>query len=177
MTHISSNYASKLAIAGELARLDARAVTITSVAGTKSADSRAKYKQVHGFQSRSGQTPTDHQWFLASQRRRQHAAFLLLTYVRYRGSLEPSPDAHGLSFVLAYRLYLETLQGERLVCPERFNLLVRKGYQFGWREITKGGHSKFPSDNVMVTICKKCRVHHLAESHYLNYVCPSCRDE
>lgn len=173
MTHISDSYASKLSIAYELAKLRARAVTITSVAHTKSADSRAKYKQVHGSQSRSGQTPTDHQWFLFNQTRRQHGALLLLLYARYRASLEPSPDAHGLAFVMAYRMYSQMSDGEPLVSPERFNLLAGKGYSIGWRDITKGGQTKFLADNVKVAMCKKCRIPHLAEAHYLNYICPS----
>jgi len=174
MAHITNSYASKLAIAGELARMGARAVTISSVARTKPADSRAKYKQLQGNQSRSGQTPTDHQWFLASQTRRQHGAFLLMTYAKYRQYLEPQPDAHGLAFVMAYNLYTRAINGEPLVSLERFNLLVGKGFVIGWRDILKGGHSKFDSENVKVTMCKRCRIHHIAEAHYLNYICAQC---
>jgi len=182
MTHISKSYANKLAIAGELARLGARAVTISSVARTKPADSRAKYQQLQGKQSRSGQTPTDHQWFLFNQERRQHGALLLLVYHKYRDWLDSNPDAHGLAFLLAYRVYLDAVKvdaagAEALVSLERFNLLISKGFPQGWRGIIKEGHTKFFSDNVKVTICKKCRVHHLAECHYVNYICPSCQSK
>lgn len=177
MTHISSNYAAKLAIAGELAKMDARAVTISAVAKIKPADARAKYKQMQGTQSRSGQTPTDHQWFLLNQSRRQHGALLLLTYAKYREEFEPHPDAHGLAFVFAFRMYVQVLRvpaDQAPVSPERFNLLVGKGFEIGWRDITKAGSSKFAADNVKVMQCKACRTHHLVESHFINYRCQSC---
>jgi hypothetical protein len=174
MTNVSPNYASKLAVAHELARLGARAVTITSVARTKPADSRLTFKRVHGSQSQSGQTPTDHEWFLANRTRRLHAAFLLITYAKYRLSLEHSPDAHGLAFAVALRNYGDLCGSGAPVSPERLNLLVGTGFGIGWRDIIKGGSSKFSSDNVRVLNCRKCRVPHLVEDFYVNYICTAC---
>lgn len=174
MSPISTNYASKLAIANELAKLGARAVTITAVARTKPADSRAVHKRVRGHQSQSGQTPTDHEWFLLNRTRRLHAAYLLIVYAMFRSAHESSPDSHGLAFTMAYRDYKQLTQGKPVITPERLNLLITTGYGIGWRDITRGGASKFPSDNVKVMNCRKCRVPHLVEAHYLNYVCPAC---
>lgn len=174
MSAISPNYASKLAIARELAILGARAVTITAVARTKPADSRNVHKEIRGHQSQSGQTPTDHIWFVANRTRRLHAAFFLITYVKYRIRFEPLPDAVGLAFSMAYRDYIRIIGKEQPISPERLNLLVTKGYEIGWKKILSGGESKFKKDNVKVVNCKKCKVPHLVESHYLNYVCTAC---
>jgi hypothetical protein len=173
LTHISRNYAAKLAIARELASLGARAVTISSIAKTKPADSRAQYKLVRGVQSQPGQTPTDHEWFLFNQVRRQHGALLLAMYASYRAALDSSPDAHGLAVVITYKMYIRLTLNKPIVSVERLNLLVGTGFNIGWRGILKGGSSKFSSDNVKVALCKKCRVPHLVEAHYLNYICPS----
>lgn len=174
MKTFSPLYASKLAIAVELAKLGARAVTITSVARTKPADSRIVYKQVRGNQSQSGQTPTDHQWFLFNRTRRLHGAFLLLSYFTYRTRHKDNPDAHGLAYTLAYKVYKQITDENPIVSPERFNLLVGHGFSIGWQGIIKGGSSKFPFDNVKVVNCRKCRMPHLAEAHFLSYVCPVC---
>lgn len=170
----SHQYESKLAIAVELAKLGARAVTITSAARTKPADSRDTYKNIRGSQSQSGQTPTDHQWFLFNQTRRQHGAFLLLAYFSYRTKHKEHADAHGLAFALAYRTYKRMTGEIPLVSPERFNLLVGHGFSIGWQGIIKGASSKFPFDNVKIVNCRKCRIPHLAEAHFLSYVCPAC---
>lgn len=174
MNNPSPNYQSKLDMATELASLGARAVTITAVARTKSSDSRIAYKQIHGRQSQSGQTPTDHEWFLTNQTRRQHAAYLLITYAKYRAHLQQSPDAHGLAFIMAYKNYLALCKNNPAINLERLNLLITTGYGIGWKDITKGGSSKFGSGNVRVMKCRKCTIPHLVEAHYINYVCPTC---
>lgn len=167
-------YASKVVIAQALAGMGARAVTITSVARTKPADSRAIYKSVTGTQSQSGQTPTNHEWFLASRTLRQHAALLLIMYAMYREKYDGDHDAHGLAFTLAYHNYLLVCMGEAPISPERMVLLITNGFSIGWREITKGGVSKFPQDNVKVMKCRGCSLPHLVEAHFIRYKCTSC---
>lgn len=174
MSKFSNSYSSKLVLAKDLAVLGARAVTITAVARTRPADSRLVHKDVTGQQSNPGRTPTDHEWFLANQTRRQHAAFLLVAYEKYREVHQESPDAHGIAFTLTYRDYVKLCKGKPLVPIERVNLLITNGYSIGWRNITRGGSSKFLSGNVKVIGCKKCSTLHLAEEHCLSYVCASC---
>lgn len=171
--HITDSYASKLAMAGELAVLGARAVTITAVARVKPGDARAKYRQVNKTQSRSGQTPSDHQWFLATPVRRQHGALLLLLYAAYRARFDQNPDAHGLAFIIAYRQYLSVCYDTPSppVSTERFNLLVGAGFSVGWRDIIKGRSSNFASDNVKVLKCRVCNVPHLVEEHLRSFTC------
>jgi hypothetical protein len=170
----SVSYASKVVIAKALAGMGARAVTLTSVARTKPADSRAIYKSVTGTQSQSGQTPTNHEWFLATRSHRLHSAMLLLMYAAYREKHEPLPDAHGIAFTLAYNNYLGVCRSEPLISPERFALLAGNGFSIGWRDIPKGGASKFPHDNVKVMRCRKCRVPHLIQAHYVRHTCSEC---
>lgn len=174
MSKFSSQYSSKLVIAKELASLGARAVTITAIARTRPADSRIVHRDVRGHQSQSGRTPTDHEWFLANRTRRMHAAFLLVSYAKYRQAHEESPDSHGLAFTMAYRDYVKVCKGKPLAPIERVNLLISNGYGIGWRNITKGGSSKFPSGNVKVINCKRCRTPHLVEEHSLSYICAAC---
>lgn len=174
MTHITEAYASKLAVGRSLANLGARSVTITAVAKTRPTDSSMLYMQVNGCQSPSGQTPKDQLWFLKTIEQRQHAAFLLLVYAKYRAQFEPKPDAHGLAFSLAYSTYLRLTNSTyetALVSIERFNLLAGVGFQFGWRGILQGGSSKFASDNVKVLNCRKCGNPFLVEAHFMNYDC------
>jgi hypothetical protein len=170
----SASYASKVAIAQACAAMGARAVTLTSVARTKPADSRAIYKSVTGSQSQSGQTPTNHEWFLGSRTLRLHSALLLLMYAAYREHHEPLPDAHGIAFTLSYNNYLGTCGGEALISPERFALLAGNGFSIGWREIPRGGASKFPTGNVKVIRCRKCRLPHLVEAHFVRHTCSHC---
>lgn len=170
----SKSYASKVAIAEALASMSARAVTMTAVARTKPADSRAIYKSVTGSQSQSGQTPTNHEWFLGSRILRLHAAILLLMYADYRAKHEPTHDAHGIAFALSYNNYLKLCMGSALISPERFALLAGNGYSIGWRDIPKGGASKFVRDNVKVMRCRQCRLAHLVEAHFVRYKCTEC---
>lgn len=172
MAHISDSYASKLAIAFELAKLRARAVTITAIAKTRTQHSSEKYQQVWGRQSPPGRTPSDHEWFLGTQQRRRHAALLLLMYHQYRVSYEPDPDAHGLAFVMAYRRYVLVTHNRPVIEINRLNLLIHTGFGIGWRGILKGGASKFDSENVKVLNCRKCRIPHLVEAHFRSYECP-----
>lgn len=170
----SAPYASKVAIAQALAAMGARAVTITAVARTKPADSRAIYKEVNGTQSLSGQTPTNHEWFLGSRSLRLQAAFLLLMYVAYRERHGADHDAHGIAFTLAYHNYRRLYPGEALISPERLVLLIGGGYTVGWREIPKGGASKFMAGNVKVAKCRRCGLPHLVEAHFRKYECSAC---
>ena len=170
----SVSYASKVACAQALAAMGARAVTLTSVARTKPADSRAIYKTVTGTQSQSGQTPTNHEWFLGSRTLRLHSAMLLLMYASYRDHHEPLPDAHAIAFTLSYNNYLGMCRGEALISPERFALLAGNGFSIGWREIPRGGASKFPNGNVKVMRCRKCRLPHLVEAHFVCHTCTDC---
>lgn len=170
----SAPYASKVVIAQALADMGARAVTLTSVARTKPADSRAIYRSVTGTQSQSGQTPTNHQWFLGSRAIRMHAALLLIMYAKYREAHDKSPDAHGVAFALAYSNYLRVAGQQVLVSPERLVLLISHGFGIGWRDILKGGASKFSGDNVKVIKCRKCKMGHLVEAHFLSYTCSTC---
>lgn len=169
----SPNYESKLYMARALAALGARAVTITAVARTKSDDSRKIHRQVNGHGSNPGQTPTDPEWLMANRTRRLHAALLLIFYEGWRKTYQSLPDAHGLAFIMAYRDYQRLVPGNQAINPERLNLLV-SGFNIGWREITKGGSSKFATDNVRVMNCKKCRLPHLVEAHHITYICPVC---
>jgi hypothetical protein len=171
----SAPYASKVAIAQFLAGMGARAVTITAVARTKPADSRAIYKEVNGTQSLSGQTPTNHEWFLGSRQLRLQAAYLLLMYASYRERNSTEADAHGIAFTLAYHNYRRLYPGEALVSPERLALLIGGGYSIGWREIPKGGVSKFAAGNVKVARCRKCALPHLVEAHFRKYECAECQ--
>lgn len=171
----SAPYASKVAIAQAMAGLGARAVTLTAVARTKPADSRAIYKEVNGTQSLSGQTPTNHEWFLGSRQLRLQAAYLLLMYAAYRERDRSEPDAHGIAFTLAYHNYRQLYPGEALISPERLALLIGGGYNIGWREIPKGGVSKFAAGNVKVAKCRKCSLPHLCEAHFRSYVCTDCQ--
>ena len=154
--------------------MGARAVTMTAVARTKPADSRQIFRQIRGEQSQSGQTPSDHQWFFATKARRMHAALLLLSYVKYRNYHHGNPDAHGLAFTLALRVYNNLFGQEAPVSPERFNLLVGRGYATNWRDIVTGGATTFASDNGKILRCRKCEVPHFVEAHYVNYFCPCC---
>jgi hypothetical protein len=170
----SVQYASKVAIAQALAGMGCRAVTLTSVARTKPADSRAIVKTTTGMQSQSGQTPTNHAYFLSNRSLRLHAAMLLLMYAAYREKHEPLPDAHGIAFTLTYNNYLRMCRSEPLISPERFSLLAGNGFSIGWREIPRGGASKFPHDNVKVMRCRRCKTPHLAEAHFVRYTCTDC---
>lgn len=170
----SASYASKVAVAQALAAVGARAVTLTSVARTKPADSREIFKSVTGTQSQSGQTPTNHEWFLSNRPVRLHAAMLLLMYATYREKHEPLPDAHGIAFTLAYHNYLGVCRTAPLISPERFALLAGNGFSIGWREIPRGGASKFPHNNVKIKRCRVCRIPHLIEAHYVRYTCTEC---
>lgn len=170
----SETYASKIAIATELAHLGCRAVTLTAAARTKPADSRHVYRKIRGEQSQSGQTPSDHEWFFVTKTRRMHAAFLLLTYAKYRAHHAGDPDAHGLAFTLALRMYHALTGQEAPISPERWNLLIGKGYDRNWRVIPQGGATSFLDDNGKVLRCRKCRVPHFVEAHYMNYTCPTC---
>lgn len=173
MSNVSPAYASKLSIASSLARLGARAVTISAVARTKPSDSRETHKREQGFHSQSGQTPTDHRWFLANQKRRQHAAFLLIMFSKIRASIADNPDALGLAFTMTYADYLRLYPGGEgaEISMERFTLLTNRGYPFGWKNIIKGESSKFGSDDVRVMNCRKCKIPHLVEIHYRSYEC------
>lgn len=170
----SASYASKVAVGQALAAFGARAVTLTTVARTKPADSRAIVKTITGTQSQSGQTPTNHAWFLGNRQLRQHSALLLLMYAAYREKHEPLPDAHGIAFTLTYNNYLGVCRGKALISPERFALLAGNGFSIGWRDIPRGGASKFPHDNVKVMRCRKCRVPHLIEAHFRSHTCSEC---
>lgn len=170
----SAPYASKVAIAQALAAMGARAVTITAVARTKPADSRAIYKEVNGTQSLSGQTPTNHEWFLGSRTLRLQAAFLLLMYADYRQRHSAEADAHGIAFTLAYHNYRRLYPTDVLISPERLALLIGGGYSIGWREIPKGGSSKFLAGNVKVAKCRSCGLPHLCEAHFRKYECTDC---
>lgn len=171
MKYQHSAYQAKLDIAEELALLGARAVTISSVAKTNPSDSRELFKQIRKTQSQSGQTPTDHEWFLANRTRRLHGALLLLMYAQFRAELNLQHDGHGLAFTLALRSYHQLFKEDAIVSPERFSLLATNGYAIGWQNIIRGGASKFRSDNVKVMKCRKCLIPHLVEAHYINYTC------
>jgi hypothetical protein len=171
MKHHQSAYQAKRDIAEELAVLGARAVTISAVAKTNPSDSRDLYKQIRKTQSQSGQTPTDHEWFLANRTRRLHGALLLLMYARYRTGLNLQHDGHGLAFALTLRSYHQLFKEEAIVSPERFSLLATNGFAIGWQNIIRGGASKFRSDNVKVMKCRKCLIPHLVEAHFLNFTC------
>lgn len=170
----SSSYASKVAIAQANAAMGARAVTLTSVARTKPADSRAIYKSVTGMQSQSGQTPTNHEWFLTNRTLRMHSALLLLMYAAYREKHEPLADAHGIAFTLTYNNYLRVCGAQAQISPERFALLAGNGFSIGWRDIPRGGASKYPHGNVKVMRCRRCRVPHLVEAHFVRHTCSEC---
>ena len=167
-------YASKVVIAQALAGMGSRAVTLTSVARTKPADSRAIYKRVTGKQSQSGQTPTNHEWFLSSRTLRLHAAMLLLMYASYREKHDKLHDAHGIAFTLSYNNYLGVCRSDPQISPERFALLAGTGFSIGWRDIPRGGASKFPHSNVKVMRCRKCKLPHLVEAHFVRHTCSEC---
>lgn len=177
----SQVYASKTFIAMRLAQLELRAVTLTAVAKTKPADSREAYRVVNGKQSSSGQTPTFHKWFFQSKKRRMHGALLCLLYVKYRRSYEGNqPNPHGMAFLMAFQTYKQILGNavrdeENEITGERFNLIL-SGFQDVWEQIPKGVTTNFKDDNAKIELCRKCRVPHLVEHHFLthHYVCPTC---
>lgn len=181
----SEVYASKQFIAKELAALALRAVTLTSVARTKPADSRDAYRRVNGKQSSSGQTPTYHKWFFQTKQRRMHGALLCLLYVKYRRAYEnmkpdPHPNPHGMAFLMAFKFYKDLL-GDKVrdvdneITGERFNLIL-SGFLDEWEKIPKGITTNFKDDNAKIELCRRCKVPHLVEHHFLDhhYVCPSC---
>lgn len=177
---VSRTYESKLVIAGELARMGMRAVTLTDVAMTKPADSREAYRAINGKQSSSGQTPTFHRWFFQTKTRRMHAALLCLMYVKYRKFYEGrDPNPHGMAFTVAFKTYKNIL-GERPldeeneITGERLNLLIGKGFEVTWKRIAEGERTTFGDDEAKVMACRKCRVPHLAEAHRVDYVCDTC---
>lgn len=174
MKQYSAAYSSKVHLATALAELNVRAVTITAVARTKPTDSREIFKRIQHTQSDSGQTPTAHNWFLQSKSRRLHGAALLIMYAKYRTAYDHLPDAHGIAFTLTLRLYNKMCDGDMLVRPERLNLLIGHGFLLGWKKILTGGTSAFAFENVKLVKCRKCKLPHLAEAHYLNYECEDC---
>ena len=54
-----------------------------------------------------------------------------------------------------------------------FVMLNGVGFRRNWREVKRGGVSTFHENNVKLMPCKLCKVIHLAEAHYVSYVCPS----
>ena len=174
MKDVSPAYAGKISIAAECAALGCRAVTITAVARTRPSDSRSIYKKIWGQQSKPGQTPDNHEWFLASQDRRLHAAYLLMCYSMIRQQYRNIENSHGMAFTLTLRRYKKLPRhkngADMLVSPERFSLLLG-GYALDWMDILKGATSKFDGTNVKILRCRKCQVPHLVESHHITYVC------
>lgn len=184
---MSETYASKMVQAKVGAQLGFRAVTLTNIANTKPTDSRQAFRMVNGRQSSSGQTPTFHQFFFANKTRRMHAAFLLLKYFSYRNSptVSRDPNPHGLAFISAYTDYLCRLgitgpgkqalaENDNLITGERFNLLIGKGYERNWRELLSGAITCFDTENGKLMLCRKCRVPHFVEAHFMKYLCDWC---
>ena len=101
-------------------------------------------------------------------------AFLLLMYAAYRERHSADHDAHGIAFTLAYHNYRRLYPGDALISPERLALLIGGGYTVGWREIPKGGASKFMAGNVKVAKCRRCGLPHLVEAHFRKYECSAC---
>jgi hypothetical protein len=174
MAKHSDTYASKIRIAEKLAQMDCRAVTLSAVAKTRPLDSRKVVKQVKGTHSNSGQTPSDHQWFFETVDRRRLGALLVLEYHYQRERYNDNHDAHGVAFALAFDRYFKFFKGDTQINPERFNLLVTKGYDLNWRKIASGESTIFEYDNVCVLLCRSCRIPHLVEAHLVSYTCPRC---
>lgn len=178
---VSRTYESKLHVAGELARMGMRAVTLTDVANTKPADSRNAYREINGKQSSSGQTPTFHPWFFQNKTRRMHAALLCLMYAKYRQFYEDqgNPTPHGVAFTVIFKLYHKILGGRRMdeeneITGERLNLLIGKGFEVTWKRIPAGESTTFGDSEAKVMACRKCRVPHLVEAHRVDYHCDTC---
>ena len=173
----TATYSTKLTLANQLTALGARAVTTSAITGVRPSDARQLFTDTFERPSHSGRTPTEPQWFLATQQRRKHAALLVLMYAKYRESFSNNPEGHALATVLAYQHYKEMTgaAGETapLVSIERFQLLAGVGFRRNWREVRRGGVSAFHENNVKLMPCKLCRVIHLAEAHYVSYICPS----
>ena len=64
----------KLTLANQLTALGARAVTTSAITGVRPSDARQLLTDTFERPSHSGRTPTEPQWFLATQQRRKHAA-------------------------------------------------------------------------------------------------------
>lgn len=171
-------YDSKLVVAQALILEGCRAVTAGAAVGTKQQDTRSVFQSAREQSSKSGQTPTNHKWFFGNRTRRQHAAFFLIAYKKCRENHSELADAHGIAFVMALRLYNQMMADEvnRVISGERFNLLVGKGFNRNWRQITNGGTTGFQSDNAKVLGCRVCKTAHLVEAHYITYTCEACVD-
>ena len=175
---ISTNYADKVYIAGALAGMGARAVTMTAIAGTKADDSRIKFVQVNNGKSPSpGRTKRRHQWFLDKPAHRLHGALLLLMYEKFRKAKDGNHDAHALAITESYMWYQKLIfaSGDKpLVSLEQFNLLAHYGFRLRWRDLSKGQASAFTVDNMRIKKCMHCRLPHLVEAHLNTYECQIC---
>lgn len=171
---VSATYQAKLDIGSRLAALNARSITIADVTCMRPADARDIFHNTNDEKSVRGKTPSKISWLLENDTRRQHCAFFLITYARYRSVYKPiSKEASGLAFTRALDIYQKVAAGNDVINPERFALLV-SGFAFNWMNITGGESSTFDRDNVRVARCSCCDGHFLVSSHIRRFTCDSC---
>ncbi len=174
MKIVSTTYANRLAIVEEFAHLGARAVVLSNLCHIRPAEAREICRQIQKKQATSGQTPTDHQWFLQTHERRKHGALLLLLFARfaeYHQQQLPN-DYIALGALLAYKTY-SRLVPDRLVSVERFFLLIDGGFKLSG--IFHHGYSGYGTDNIKILKCKNCQIPHLVEDFRISFICPACK--
>lgn len=174
MRIVSTTYANRLLIVEEFARLGARPVSLAALCRIRAADARRICRQIQQKVASSGQTPSDHRWFLQTHERRKHGALLLLLFSRFALCHQQAfpQDYLALGALQAYKTYARLIP-ERLVSIERFILLIDG--KFDLHRIAHHGCSHYHADNIRIIKCKRCQIPHLVEDFRLSFICPDCK--
>ncbi|TBR76979.1 MAG: hypothetical protein EPN64_04460 [Burkholderiaceae bacterium] len=161
-----------------LAKMKARACTISQIVNTTEAEARALYKEAnHGKSSPSGQQPVDIAWYTLTPERRFQSALLLVMYERACRSYPP-----GLALTHAYYHFSCITSGE-----------WEDPYGTAFRDSEKDYQLNFARANYLVKIyddqkdlygarksqlqlvkCRVCGTIILSQSDDADHRCPIC---
>lgn len=160
-----------------LARMQARACTISQLIGSTESEARALYKEANGRSSPSGQQPVDILWYVQTPERRFQSALLLLLYERASQSYPP-----GLALAHAYFHFSSMTAAEwgdgfgtAFRDTERDYTLsfARANYLANIYTDQKDLHGARRSQLQLIR-CRLCSSIFLAEAHETDHRCPLC---
>jgi hypothetical protein len=164
-----------------LAKMMARACTISQITGLTESEARSLYKEArNGKSSPSGQQPVDIGWYTQTPERQYQSALLLLLYERARRGYPP-----GLALAHAYYHFSSMTAGEWHSAPrdgigpyrdsERDYAInfARGNYLVNVYNDQKDLHGARKS-SLMLIKCRLCRAIFLSEATTAERRCPLC---
>ena len=165
-----------------MAKLRARACTITSLLRLTPSDSRKIWQDEHGRSSPSGQQPNDPDWYLKTANRRFQAAHLLILFHQAQKVYE-----RNIAYTHAYYHFASTTAGEwkdktdangaYRDCEGDYGIPYGRGLYLTNIYTDAVNNSGKRRCELILRKCKSCKGIYLSHINELGGKCPICSRE